>query len=92
MAALALDHLNIINLANLPDTQACSSLTNKFVAMPSIALFVYDTLVILAVTYRLAADTVTGDSWCSRILSVIYGKGLFSLSRALMRSGQLYYL
>lgn len=56
------------------------------------SIFVYDTLIILAVSYRLAADAVTGASWHSRLLSVIQGKGLYSLSKSLMRSGQLYYM
>ena len=67
-------------------------LTFQTAAGPITSIFVYDTLIILAISYRLAADAVTGASWHSRLLSIIQGKGLYSLSKLLMRSGQLYYM
>ncbi|KZP32790.1 hypothetical protein FIBSPDRAFT_433549 [Athelia psychrophila] len=53
--------------------------------------FVHDTMVFLAISYRLAADAVTAGDWRSRVLSIVTGKSLFSLSRSLMKGGQLYY-
>lgn len=55
-------------------------------------MLVYDTLVILVISYRLATDSLTGITWSARLRSVIRGNGLLNLSRALMRSGQLYYM
>ncbi|KZP06556.1 hypothetical protein FIBSPDRAFT_876448, partial [Athelia psychrophila] len=52
----------------------------------------HDTMVFLAISYRLAADAVTAGDWRSRVRSIATGKGLFSLSRSLMKGGQLYYL
>ncbi|KZP29650.1 hypothetical protein FIBSPDRAFT_926836 [Athelia psychrophila] len=49
-------------------------------------------MVFLAISYRLAADAVTASDRRSRVLSIVTGKGLFSLSRSLMKGGQLYYL
>lgn len=52
-----------------------------------------DTAVFLAITYRLAVDSANEDgTWRARIQSVVTGKGLYKVSGALMRSGQLYYL
>lgn len=55
-------------------------------------MLAYDTLVIIFISYRLATDSLMETTWRARLRSVVNGKGLFSLSRALMRSGQLYYL
>ncbi|KZP11645.1 hypothetical protein FIBSPDRAFT_962052 [Athelia psychrophila] len=51
-----------------------------------------DTLIFLAITYRLMADAATKRSWRSRFLSIVKGKGLYRLSRSVMLTGQLYYL
>ena len=49
-------------------------------------------MVFLAITYRLMADAAVGDDWRSRLRSVVWGRGVRRLSRALLQSGQLYYL
>ena len=92
MTILTSNHSTFVRLAHLTGTPECSGLTKESIMLSSTSIFVYDTLVILAIPYRLVADAVIGDSWRSRFLSVIYGKGLLSLSRALLRSGQFYYL
>ncbi|KZP07901.1 hypothetical protein FIBSPDRAFT_939271 [Athelia psychrophila] len=69
--------------------------TNPTIKSNSIAVtatFVYDTMVFLAISYRLSAGAVTAGDWRSRVLSIVTGKGLFSLSRSLMKGGQVYYL
>ncbi|KAF7973491.1 hypothetical protein HWV62_14986 [Athelia sp. TMB] len=38
------------------------------------------------------ANSMTGPNLRSRLMSIISGEGLYSLSKSLMRSGQLYYL
>ncbi|KAF7965084.1 hypothetical protein HWV62_45755, partial [Athelia sp. TMB] len=58
----------------------------------SFAASVNDTLVFLAISYRLAADAGGERSWRARCKSIVSGKGLLRLSRALMQSGQKYYL
>lgn len=64
----------------------------EYFAYPSIATFVNDTFIFLAISYRLTADTTIEQSWRDRLLSVVTGKGLFRLSRALMQTGFIYYL
>ncbi|KZP26081.1 hypothetical protein FIBSPDRAFT_364529 [Athelia psychrophila] len=70
----------------------CTSTAIKHNSIPVTMTFVHDTMVFLAISYRLAADAVAAGDWRSRVLSIVTGKGLFSLSRSLMKSGQLYYL
>ena len=55
------------------------------------AIALYDTVVFLAIAWQLLSDLKTGNSWKSRIMSFFSGTGMFKLSRALLRNGQLYY-
>ncbi|KZP29389.1 hypothetical protein FIBSPDRAFT_884829 [Athelia psychrophila] len=74
-------------------TDLCgSNLNDKLYGLPSIANATYDTLVFLAISYRLAADGATEDSWRARFQSIVKTRGLHSVSSSLMRSGQIYYL
>lgn len=53
----------------------------------------YDTMVYLAVSWQLAAYSIsTGGSWRERLRSFVIGEGLPGLAKALLRSGQVYYL
>ncbi|KAF7967161.1 hypothetical protein HWV62_35636 [Athelia sp. TMB] len=55
------------------------------------AIALYDTLVFLAIAWQLLSVLKTGNSWKSRTVSFFTGAGMFKLSRALLRDGQLYY-
>ncbi|KZP29162.1 hypothetical protein FIBSPDRAFT_947163 [Athelia psychrophila] len=78
--------------APLNDTQYCTYFQIQHSTYPSNSSFVFDTSVFIAISYRLAADAATEKGWRTRLQSIVTGKGLFSVSRALMISGQLYYL
>lgn len=52
----------------------------------------YDTMVYFAISWQLAAFSIKGDSWRDRARSFVAGEGLPGLTRALLRSGQVYYL
>jgi hypothetical protein len=56
-----------------------------------IATAVYDTLMYLAISWRLASFA-TADRWQDRLKSFITGDGLGWLSKILLQSGQAYYL
>ncbi|KAF7975545.1 hypothetical protein HWV62_9385 [Athelia sp. TMB] len=77
---------------HIPSTSFCTATRYKIPELPAIAIFVTDTLVFIAISYRLAADAVTGNSWRSRLRSLVKGEGLYRVSWLLMRTGQLYYL
>ncbi|KZP04027.1 hypothetical protein FIBSPDRAFT_671104, partial [Athelia psychrophila] len=81
-----------IRAGPLTDNQYCINFQVQHFTYPSITSFVYDTFVFIAISYRLAADAATEQSWRARLQSAVTGKGLFNVSRALMISGQLYYL
>ncbi|KZP06559.1 hypothetical protein FIBSPDRAFT_902716 [Athelia psychrophila] len=76
----------------VPYTAYCAHPTVKHDYVPITMMFVHDTMVFLVISYRLVADAVTVGDWHSRVRSIVTGKGLFSLSRSLMKGGQLYYL
>ncbi|KAF7335954.1 hypothetical protein MSAN_02308800 [Mycena sanguinolenta] len=51
-----------------------------------------DTAVFLAINYRILAHTIVADSSMARLRVFLDGKGLSTLSQALLRSGQHFYL
>ena len=53
---------------------------------------VNDTLIFIAITYRILSCSVVGDSRSARARSFFEADGLPRLSKALLQGGQLYYL
>ncbi|KZP02484.1 hypothetical protein FIBSPDRAFT_880302 [Athelia psychrophila] len=84
--------LTVRGAERVPHTPYCTATTIKYNDVPIMTTFVHDTMIFLAISCRLAADAVPAGDWRSRVLTVVTGKGLFSLSRSLMKGGQLYYL
>ncbi|KAF7967638.1 hypothetical protein HWV62_33621 [Athelia sp. TMB] len=94
LATVAIAILNdfYMRAAHRPGTRICTSEDPaKYTTMPVYATFCNDSMVFLAITYRLTADAAVGDDWRSRLLSVVRGRGLHQLSKSLLQSGQLYY-
>ncbi|KAF7970553.1 hypothetical protein HWV62_23729 [Athelia sp. TMB] len=82
-----------LSAAHAPQTQYCvRKFSDTWLLVASIAASSYDTAVFAAISYRLAADGATARTWRARARSILQGRGLYSVSRALMRSGQVYYL
>lgn len=74
-------------------TRYCANTTaNHLLPFAIVPTFCHDTLVFLAISYRLASNAVTDNSYRARLLSAITGKGLFKFSRSLIINGQIYYL
>lgn len=67
-------------------------LPNKKSAWIFIANAIFDTLVYLAISWKLSASSTACDSRKQRFMSFTMGKGLLSLTKALLHSGQYYYL
>ncbi|KZP23539.1 hypothetical protein FIBSPDRAFT_1042960 [Athelia psychrophila] len=84
--------LVVRDIERVPYIPYCTNTPIKYNTIPATMIFVYDTMIFLAISYRLAANAVAAGDWRSGILSVVTGKGLFSLSRSLMKGGQLYFL
>ncbi|KAJ6454574.1 hypothetical protein C8R45DRAFT_915060 [Mycena sanguinolenta] len=62
--------------------------TETTVIMP----LINDTAIFLAITYRILAHTIVADSLMARLRAFFGGPGLSALSRALLESGQHFYL
>ncbi|KZP34392.1 hypothetical protein FIBSPDRAFT_1035445 [Athelia psychrophila] len=69
----------------------CIGTGTQSVSLPLASILVNDTLVFLAISYRLTANAVTDGGRRFRLLTLFKGKGLYSLSQSLLRTGQLYY-
>lgn len=78
-------------LVRISGTMYCMYLSNNNMLLLSVIVFTNDTLALLAVSYRLATGAVAEQGWRPRISSIVTGKGLYSLSRSLMVSEQMYY-
>ena len=76
----------------IPGTEVCITNEVRYFTLPSIATFVNDTLVFLAISHRLAANAATESNWRSHLLPILKGKGLYRMSKLLMQSGLIYYL
>lgn len=59
--------------------------------MSIIAGLTNDTLVFLSISYRMAVNAMTTETWVARSRSFITGEGLYRISKVLLYSGQLYY-
>ena len=78
---------------HIGDTNRC--ITGKVRAYDSagvVAAAITDTTIFLAITYRLLTVHVIGQGWSSRMRSFFSGAGMHEVSRALLQTGQLYYL
>ncbi|KZP16264.1 hypothetical protein FIBSPDRAFT_794691 [Athelia psychrophila] len=77
---------------HIPHTLRCKeAFVREFGSVPTIITAVYDTLVFTAISARVVSHTLNGDTWAARARSFVHGDGLYSLSKALLRGGQLYY-
>lgn len=56
-----------------------------------VVVAVHDTLVFLAIGIRLVMFSLA-DTWSERFKTFLSGKGMGNVSRALLHTGQLYYL
>jgi hypothetical protein len=60
--------------------------------VPIILTAVNDTLVFVAISYRMVSLSLVSGPWSVRLKSFFTGYGMHHLSKALLQSGQAYYL
>ncbi|KZP31654.1 hypothetical protein FIBSPDRAFT_944732 [Athelia psychrophila] len=77
-------------IGRVPGTDMCN-LVRRRGGFSYVAIAVYDTLVYLAISWRLSSLSMHGDHWQARMTSLVTGKGLYRLSRSLLRLSQMYY-
>ncbi|KAF7335948.1 hypothetical protein MSAN_02308200 [Mycena sanguinolenta] len=82
-----------IREAHIGPTQQCMntaiSLSTEAVAIMPL---INDSATFFAITYRILADTIEADSFMARVRIFYGGRGLSRVSRALLQSGQHFYL
>ena len=79
--------------AHIGPTKRCiSTRVPNFTSAPIVVNTVFDTLVFLAISIRIASRFVVGDTFGARLKSFFIGNGLPNLSRSILQGGQLYYL
>jgi hypothetical protein len=60
--------------------------------VPIILTAVNDTLIFIAISYRMVSLSMVSGTWSARAKSFFTGDGLHHLSKAMLQSGQAYYL
>jgi hypothetical protein len=76
----------------IPYTNRCrEGLAHTYTTVPIMLTAAYDTLVFLAISYRMVSLSMINSTWSARARSFIRGDGLHHLSKALLQSGQVYY-
>ena len=82
-----------ISGAHIGPTAMCiDSGVRSFSSAGIVAHMVYDSLVFLAITYRLLDMATVGDTFQDKMRAFFEGGALPGLSRCLLKSGQVYYL
>jgi hypothetical protein len=77
---------------HIPYTRRCMEKPpHKYVTVPIVLTAVNDTLVFLAISYRMVSSAMTSSTWSARARLFFTGEGLHQLSKALLQSGQIYY-
>jgi len=73
-------------------TQRCiNTVVHWFTSPPIVANAIYDTLIFLAISFRIVSYTIVGETWQARLKCFVSGDGLPRLSKGLLQGGQLYY-
>ncbi|TFK47489.1 hypothetical protein OE88DRAFT_1738410 [Heliocybe sulcata] len=82
-----------VTVAEIADTRRCVDLdVASFSSSTVIVNWINDSLVFLAISWRLMRFSTVGDTWRDRLRSFISGAGFSRLSRSLLQGGQMYYL
>ncbi|KAF7336015.1 hypothetical protein MSAN_02315200 [Mycena sanguinolenta] len=82
-----------IRAAHIGPTQQCiETVIPAYTEVTLIMPLINDTAIFLAINYRILAHTLVADSLGARLRAFFGGSGLSALSRALIQSGQHFYL
>jgi len=77
---------------HIEENKPCSLTGRSTDAWAYTASAIFDTLIFLAISWRLASSSMIGDSWRDRLRSFVRGEGLLGVSKVLLRGGQSYYI
>ncbi|KZP31040.1 hypothetical protein FIBSPDRAFT_850031 [Athelia psychrophila] len=88
-------YIKSLSAQHIPTTDRCteSSTDNYLLILPTVVLGVTDTIIFVAISYRPACNSISADAGrCGWVQAFMKGDGLYSLSKALLKSGQVYFL
>ncbi|KZP28288.1 hypothetical protein FIBSPDRAFT_947870 [Athelia psychrophila] len=93
MIAATAYYVKGLTAQHIPTTRRCteSGMHNYLLAIPSVGLGVTDTIVFVAISYRLVGNSINADAggW---VRAFVTGDGLYTMSKALLKSGQVYFI
>ena len=82
-----------LSAVHVGTTRRCTgSKASAYGSSGIVAAAVHDTVVFVAITYRLLVCHITGESWQARTHAFFTGADMGSISKVLLQTGQLYYL
>jgi len=83
----------VAKATHIGPTQRCINATApRYISTPIILNSIIDTLVFVAISFRIMSLSLAGDTFGARMGSFFRGNGLPVLSRSVLQGGQLYYL
>lgn len=86
-------HVTNTSIAHIGPTRRCiNTAVRQYGSTPIILNAINDTLIFLAISFRIVANTFLGETWGARARSFVKGDGLPRVSKGLLQGGQLYYL
>ena len=74
-----------------PTRWCINSVVRGYSAATFVTIFVFDTTVFLAISFRISTYGMA-DNWQGRMKAFVTGNGMGNVSKALLKTGQLYYL
>ena len=74
-----------------PTRWCINSVVRSYSAATFVTIFVFDTTVFLAISFRISTSGMA-DTWQGRMKAFVTGNGMGNVSKALLKTGQLYYL
>lgn len=88
-------YLGVLRFAHPPGSSSCGVVVppnGKIDSSSYVSIAAYDTMVYLAISWRLSSHQAIDSHWTARFASFFSGTGLYRLSKTLLRDGQIYYL
>lgn len=93
LRAVSIPDLRGHSAAHIGPTQRCiNTEVASYISAPIALNAINDTLIFLAISFRIISFSVAGETGRDKLRSFISGDGLPQLSKGLLQGGQLYYL
>jgi hypothetical protein len=79
-------------VSHIGTTQRCmTTQVKRYGFAPAVLNFLFDTLVFIAISFRIASPSIKGGTLRAFVKSFLRGEGLPKYSKSLLQDGQIYY-